>query len=67
MSDDTTTNTDTEEREPGSTRADARNPGDLTSQWITAPGGLGSVEETVGRAGDGIDYYRFILSVSRHA
>ena len=61
MSDETVLSTEGEEREPGSTRAEARDLGDVT-QVIGTPGVVW-LEGTVG--GDGVDYYRFTLSESR--
>ena len=63
MTDDTAVNTETEEREPGSTHTSAHELGDITAQRIQ--GGLRKLEQTVGAEGDGVDYYRFTLSESR--
>ena len=65
MSEVTAVNSDTEaeEREPGSTPAGAHDLGDITGQRL--PLGLQRLEQSVGREGDAVDYYRFELSEAR--
>ena len=60
MSDDTAVNTETEEREPGSTRSSALDLGDITQFEKTR-----RHDAQVGVEGDDIDYYRFTLSEAR--
>ena len=64
MSDEVVVSSEDEAGEPGSTRAEARDLGDVTQHTVD---GLGAVwlEETVGGDGDAVDYYRFELSESR--
>ena len=60
MSEDTAVSTETEEREPGSTRSSAHDLGDIT-QFEKA----GRLDAQVGVDGDDIDYYQFTLSEAR--
>ena len=64
MSDESTTvNSDTEERDAGSTRSSAEDLGDITA--FRLPDGLQRLVQTVGFDGDAVNYYRFELSESR--
>ena len=60
MSEDTAVSTETEEREPGSTRSSAQDLGDITQFDKTR-----RHDAQVGVDGDDIDYYRFTLSEAR--
>ena len=74
MSDEVVASSEDEAREPGSTRAEARDLGDVTGRTLRGARDLGgipgpmphagsaTVHETVGGDGDGVDYYRFTVS-----